>query len=61
MICALDEKHVAIRCPAKSGSLYYNYKGFYFIVLKALVFSKYKFIWADLGGKYLIMNQFIFN
>ena len=26
---ALDGKHIAIRCPAKGGSLYYNYKGFH--------------------------------
>ena len=46
---------------AKSGSLYYNNKGFYSIVLMASVSSDNKFIWADLGGKYLIMNQFVFN
>ena len=55
-IGALDWKHVAIHCPAKSGSLYYNYKKFYPIVPMALVSSDYKFIWADLVNKYLIMK-----
>ena len=29
---ALDGKHIAIRCPAKGGSLYYNYKCFHSII-----------------------------
>ena len=30
--------------------MYYNYKGFYSVVLLALIDADYKFIWADLGG-----------
>ena len=48
---ALDGKHVACRCPNSSGSTYYNYKGFYSVVMMALVDADYKFIWADVGGK----------
>ena len=47
---ALGRKHVACRCPRNSGSMYYNYNGFYSIVLMALEDADYKFIWADIGG-----------
>ena len=48
---ALDGKHVSCKCPPASGSMYYNYKKFYSIVLLALVDADYKFIWADIGGR----------
>jgi len=46
---AIDGKHVNCKCPPNSGSLYYNYKRFYSVVLIALVDADYKFIWADTG------------
>ena len=36
----IDGKHVRIRCPAKGGSIYYNYKKFHSILLLAVVDSK---------------------
>lgn len=46
---AVDGKHVRIKAPAKSGSLYYNYKNFFSSVLLAIVDAKYKFIAVDIG------------
>ncbi|XP_062588068.1 putative nuclease HARBI1 [Saccostrea cucullata] len=60
-IGALDGKHVAIRKPASSGSLYYNYKKFCSIVLLALVDANAKFLWIDVGGLGHQSDAQIFN
>ncbi len=58
---ALDGKHVAIRRPARSGSLYHNYKGFFSVVLMALVDANYKFLWIDCGGVGSMSDAQTFN
>ena len=58
---ALDGKHVAIKCPPESGSVYHNYRGFFSIILLALVDADYKFIWADVGANGSTSDCSIFN
>jgi len=49
-IGAVDGKHVRIKMPTGSGSLFYNYKHFFSILLLALVAVNYCFIAVDVGA-----------
>lgn len=47
---AIDGKHVRVKCPANSASMFFNYKKYFSVVLQGVVDARYKFIAIDVGG-----------
>ena len=52
---------MALKKPKNTGALYHNYKGFFSIVMLALVDGQYKFRWVDAGTVGSCSDAQIFN
>lgn len=60
-IGAMDGKHFKIDPPLQSGSLYYNYKDSFSVVLLAIVDAHLRFIYVDVGTNGRISDSGIWN
>ena len=58
---ALDGKHIAMKKPKMSGNEYFNYKGYFSLILLALVDAEYKFLSVDVGSSGSSCDAQIFN
>lgn len=57
---AIDGKHIFIQPPAKSGSMFYNYKSRFSIILMAVVDASYKFVYACAGTQGRVSDAGVF-
>ena len=58
---AIDGKHVAIKAPSHSGTVYHNYKSYFSIIMLCVVDADYKFLWADVGANGSTSDCAVYN
>jgi hypothetical protein len=57
----MDGQHFVLECPLKSGSMFYNYKQTFSIVLLAVVDAQLRFIFIDVGTNGRASDRGIWN
>lgn len=57
----MDGKHIALTAPKNTGSEFFNYKGFFSIVLFGIMDAKYRFIYFNVGSQGRISDGGVFE
>ncbi|CAI2349210.1 unnamed protein product [Caenorhabditis sp. 36 PRJEB53466] len=60
-IGCLDGKHVRVKAPPGTGSLFYNYKSYFSISMLALADADLRFRYLDIGAPGSVSDTSIFN
>lgn len=60
-IGTIDEKHIYIQSPAKSGSAYHNYTSRFSVLLMSVVDANFKFIYVNVGIQGRVSDGGIFG
>ena len=58
---AVDGKHIRIKKPRKSGSLFFNYKKYFSIILFAMVDADLRFTYIEVGAEGKCSDATIYN
>jgi len=61
LLLLLSNGSISLLTFLQSGSLYYNYKGYFSVILMALVDANYKFIWVNVGANGSASDSQVFN
>ena len=57
---AMDGQHVNITCPPSTGSMYYNYKHRFSIILYAVADAEYNFLYIEVGTNGRVNDAAVF-